>query len=1138
MVLSIFKKNSEKEFKKSQQKTFNHVRENYRAPSTVVDNHRAPGDKDIEELFDKYLRYQGIVGNDPKKAKMLALDHKSKWKIVQIHQHAIDEQEQSFKIGGTPEFFVHSLKENSSVENLQTLQKTLREKDEVWVEKVLGLNVLPAIFAVLVGCTENQTLDKLSEAGVVVDSSTQQQQQLENQKQTTIDEKTGVKLSSYENMRLREKYYNALQAECVSLIRALMNKKVGMEAFISSGESAAVMIARSLDSENAKTKSQVFLLLATVTVYSEAGFFMALDVVNQFKLLKREKARFETLASLLKKADISTEEHLTMLTTCLIFLNSLINSDDRATVGVLKKELKELGIPKAVSDLKVLENIGDKMTNQILAFEDEIDDADDEDFDYTELENMGNPLEILKLIRIQLSGTQGFLSFIEILQLFLVIAGKSTQAEKVENMRVLESIIKKTINSTTGSVEEISVRELQLTEKILAQQKAIEKLEYNQKKLSEMVKGGKVDAKTINAFLQTALAGDTVQELPKIGFQSQKIDDPDLKAKLEEIKNSDTAGNADVRTLEAEVKYLNYKLKQLQKKSEAASAAGSTFNNAASNASANSAGGAVVTAAGRGGDDGIGVLKGTGVGEVGDSDGSLLSSPPPPPPPSDGFGDGSNLPPPPPGVGGAGAMQQQLKLPVLPNLKSKVPMKGFFWSALPNKNLKNSVWIQNDLAATLGEVALNTEELETLFGAKQKSKEEGDARVQAQKVSFVDAKKAQNGAIILSAMKLSYEQICKAILHLDDEVLAQEQIKVLRDIAPTPEEITQIEEFLSKNGGGDLKDLGPVDQYYHVISKIPKYDKRLECWMFKNTFPIVFSSLSPDLDNCIEAINDLKSSKNLATFLQITLALGNFLNSGKKGAYGFTMSSLLKLKDLRATGSKITFLGYLVQFCEAKYPDLLPQLKKDLARLAAATKVSMQQVKTELSELKKGISLTLTEAEQASSSSHNDAFRGTMLEFSVDAETKYGSLEASLQTLEKMQKDLCQFFGEDEKKFQLSSFLTDLNSFLTDIDGVVFDLEKRREAEALRLERERKRELALKKKQNENLDLDEVTKDFDGSGSNTQESKKAEEDSGGLLDNLENELLDGTAFKRKNKKQKIRVDDLITKISSQENAIL
>lgn len=82
-----------------------------------------------------------------------------------------------------------------------------------------------------------------------------------------------------------------------------------MKAFIKN-EKSKEMIARCLESTNVKTRTQIFFLLATVCTYSEEGFWLALDVVNLFKNLKREKVRFETLVKILEETPDDTEENI------------------------------------------------------------------------------------------------------------------------------------------------------------------------------------------------------------------------------------------------------------------------------------------------------------------------------------------------------------------------------------------------------------------------------------------------------------------------------------------------------------------------------------------------------------------------------------------------------------------------------------------------------------------------------------------------------------------------------------------------------------------------------------------------------------------------------------------------------------
>jgi len=200
-------------------------------------------------------------------------------------------------------------------------------------------------------------------------------------------------------------------------------------------------------------------------------------------------------------------------------------------------------------------------------------------------------------------------------------------------------------------------------------------------------------------------------------------------------------------------------------------------------------------------------------------------------------------------------------------------------------------------------------------------------------------------------LKKKNEEIAKAILKLNDDVLKQEQIKSLKDMSPTVDELAQIQEYITQGNAEDM--LGTTERFYLSIIKIQRFEQRLTSWMFKNQFPTQFTSINPDIETVKLAIQELMTADKFMKFLQIVLQMGNFLNSGKKGIFGFQINSLLKLKELKATGSKMNLLGYLIQFCEAKYPDVL-DFKKELIHVPGSSRVNLQQSKTEILELKKG----------------------------------------------------------------------------------------------------------------------------------------------------------------------------------------
>jgi len=120
-----------------------------------------------------------------------------------------------------------------------------------------------------------------------------------------------------------------------------MNHRAGIDAFIKSKRSIP-MISRVLETENKKTKQQLFFLLSSCSLYSEDGFFLALEIINHFKLAKKkEKNRFDTIVKTLKLLNEVNEQETPLIVAIMMFFNTLLKSvKDVRTKNILKKNLR------------------------------------------------------------------------------------------------------------------------------------------------------------------------------------------------------------------------------------------------------------------------------------------------------------------------------------------------------------------------------------------------------------------------------------------------------------------------------------------------------------------------------------------------------------------------------------------------------------------------------------------------------------------------------------------------------------------------------------------------------------------------------------------------------------------------------
>jgi len=181
-----------------------------------------------------------------------------------------------------------------------------------------------------------------------------------------------------------------------------------------------------------------------------------------------------------------------------------------------------------------------------------------------------------------------------------------------------------------------------------------------------------------------------------------------------------------------------------------------------------------------------------------------------------------------------------------------------------------------------------------------------------------------------------------------------------------------------------------------------------------------------------------------------------------------------------------------------------------------------------------------------------------MGDFIFEANEKYEALEESIQKVENDQKELRDLFGEDEFKFQISSFMADCGQFLINFDDALLEIEKKKKVDASNAEKAKKKreQQKLEKEKNikpitnnlknvkinEKKDDDEDDEEKDDEEEEDEEegdeidkkiensSKKNNVEKGkNVVDDIESDLYDGN-FKKK--KREIDLDKLADKFNN------
>ncbi|XP_067385687.1 formin-like protein 3 isoform X2 [Emydura macquarii macquarii] len=419
-----------------------------------------------------------------------------------------------------------------------------------------------------------------------------------------------------------------------------------------------------------------------------------------------------------------------------------------------------------------------------------------------------------------------------------------------------------------------------------------------------------------------------------------------------------------------------------------------------------------------------------GEGDVPDEDIRLPAlppveaAPPPPPPPLPLPPPAPPLPdkcPPAPPLPGAspsviltvGLSAIRIKKPI----KTKFRLPVFNWTALKPNQISGTVFSELDDEKILED--LDLDKFEELFKTKAqgpaldlicaKSKSSHKA---ASKVTLLEANRAKNLAITLRKAGHSTEEICRAIHTFDLQTLPVDFVECLMRFLPTEAEVKLLRQYERERKAPE--ELAAEDRFMLHFSKVERLAQRMAVMAFLGNFHENLQMLTPQLNAIIAASASVKASQKLKRMLEIILALGNYMNSSKRGCvYGFKLQSLDLLLDTKSTERKLTLLHFIALTVREKYPDLAT-FWQELHFVEKAAAVSLENVLLDVKELGRGMELVRREC-----SLHDNSILRSFLGAS---EGQLEKLQKDARTAEDAYNMVVRYFGESPKTMPPSVF--------------------------------------------------------------------------------------------------------------------
>ena len=243
------------------------------------------------------------------------------------------------------------------------------------------------------------------------------------------------------------------------------------------------------------------------------------------------------------------------------------------------------------------------------------------------------------------------------------------------------------------------------------------------------------------------------------------------------------------------------------------------------------------------------------------------------------------------------------------------------------------------------------------------------------------------------------------------------------------------------------------------MARIPKVEARLQGFIFKQEFNSRKEDLRARVTAAAACARRVVESAKFKGVLELTLALGNFMNAGHQlgSARGVSIEGVLMLSGVRAGGghARITLMHYLAALVSAKEPHLL-DFAADLRGCREVVAPPPEALRAELTQLVgccDELAQTLRDiggggGAAAAGRKEQDPSTATFLqimsEFHAAAVAELDELDGKVALMEERFAALARYFGEDPAAFKPSDFFGHVNSFVDQFDRCLAEIRELR----------------------------------------------------------------------------------------------
>lgn len=452
---------------------------------------------------------------------------------------------------------------------------------------------------------------------------------------------------------------------------------------------------------------------------------------------------------------------------------------------------------------------------------------------------------------------------------------------------------------------------------------------------------------------------------------------------------------------------------------------------------------------------------------------------PPPPPPSFGKAGGVPPPPPPPGFMASNGSVAADTIKKTYQTRNKLPQLN--WTAMKPNQAKNTVF--EDLNDEKIIEKLDFSKLEEMFKLSPMNGHgvtENNNRLDVtssstasgqhspgstgsgptKKNTLLDTKRLQNVAITRRKLALEPRAIMAAVHQMDLETLPPDKVDILSRILPNEEERKLFAER------GDDEGLSDEDRFMSALCEIERLEHKLSVMRVMADFDESVELLEPQFTHVTAASKCAREATMFHRVLEVILAFGNYMNSGRKGSvYGFRLASLDSLAIMKSpTDRSLTLLHMIVESIDRSFPEL-SKFAEQLKFVDKASGVQWDSVMSDMKELETGFEMARKER-----ALKGDNCPAPLAEFLNTHDERMKQLQEHAKLALKTYETCIEFYGESARTMPPNDFFSKLSKFIVNFNRCKQENDSRdAAAKRQRDETERRSRAASKTQQHDGI---------------------------------------------------------------------